>query len=85
MCIAQLVEYIQYHPSKSVEPENLHTIGYSVGAHMLGLVSNHLAKGRLGRITGKLITLLAIAFRTFNTPFAPLGVGFVEKLIYMFL
>lgn len=52
MCITQLVEYIQYHPVKPVPPEKIHTIGYSVGAHILGLVANHLTEGKLGRITG---------------------------------
>ncbi|XP_061383177.1 pancreatic lipase-related protein 2-like [Danaus plexippus] len=51
-CITQLVEYLQYHPKKAVPPEKIHTIGYSVGAHILGLVANHLSEGKLGRITG---------------------------------
>ncbi|CAG9129225.1 unnamed protein product [Plutella xylostella] len=34
-------------PSKRVAPEQIHTIGYSVGAHILGLVANHLAEGNL--------------------------------------
>lgn len=52
LCIAQLVEYLQYHPLKSIQPEEIHTIGYSVGAHILGLVANNLSSGKLGRITG---------------------------------
>lgn len=52
LCIAQLVEYLQYHPVKPYPPEKLHTIGYSVGAHILGLSANYLANGKLGRITG---------------------------------
>jgi pancreatic lipase-related protein 1 len=52
MCIAQLVNYLHYHPVKPVAPEQLHTIGYSVGAHILGLVANHVTDGKLGRITG---------------------------------
>ncbi|KAJ0175557.1 hypothetical protein K1T71_008716 [Dendrolimus kikuchii] len=52
LCIAQLVEYLQYHPVKSIQPEEIHTIGYSVGAHILGLVANNLSSGKLGRITG---------------------------------
>nr|CAB3516746.1 unnamed protein product [Spodoptera littoralis] len=35
LCITQLIEYLQNHPVKSVPPEKLHTIGYSVGAHIL--------------------------------------------------
>ncbi|CAH1646645.1 unnamed protein product [Spodoptera littoralis] len=53
LCITQLIEYLQNHPVKSVPPEKLHTIGYSVGAHILGLVANYLHEGKLGRITGK--------------------------------
>ncbi|XP_026752296.1 pancreatic lipase-related protein 2 isoform X1 [Galleria mellonella] len=52
LCIAQLVEYLQYHPVKPVPPEKIHTIGYSVGAHILGLVANYISDGKLGRITG---------------------------------
>ncbi|XP_022814753.1 phospholipase A1 member A-like [Spodoptera litura] len=52
LCITQLIEYLQNHPVKSVPPEKLHTIGYSVGAHILGLVANYLHEGKLGRITG---------------------------------
>ncbi|KPI92846.1 Phospholipase A1 member A [Papilio xuthus] len=50
-CLSQ-VDYLQYHPKKAVAPERIHTIGYSVGAHILGLVANHLTDGKLGRITG---------------------------------
>lgn len=52
LCIAQLIEYIQYHPTKPVPPEKMHTIGYSVGAHILGLAANYISEGKIGRITG---------------------------------
>lgn len=50
-CIAQLVDYLAIHP-RGVQPDELHLIGYSVGAHMAGLVANHISFGKLGRITG---------------------------------
>ena len=51
-CIAQLVDYLSNHP-RGVSPDELHLIGYSVGAHIAGLVANYLDKGKLGRITGE--------------------------------
>lgn len=53
LCVAQLVKYMANHP-RGVPPDSLHLIGYSVGAHIAGLVSNHLkpSEGKLGRITG---------------------------------
>lgn len=53
LCIAQLVKYIAHHP-RGVAPDYMHLIGYSVGAHLAGLVANHItpAEGKLGRITG---------------------------------
>jgi hypothetical protein len=51
-CIAQLVDYVARHP-RGVPPDVLHLIGYSVGAHIAGLVANYLTTGKLGRITGK--------------------------------
>lgn len=53
LCVAQLVKYIANHP-RGVPPDSLHLIGYSVGAHIAGLVANQLkpAEGKLGRITG---------------------------------
>ena len=51
-CIAQFVQYLANHP-RGVPPDVLHLIGYSVGAHIAGLVANYLNQGKLGRITGK--------------------------------
>lgn len=53
LCIAQLVKYIAQHP-RGVRPDSMHFIGYSVGAHIAGLISNHITpeEGKLGRITG---------------------------------
>lgn len=53
VCIGQLVKYILNHP-RGVRPDDMHLIGYSVGAHIAGLVANHLSpkEGKLGRITG---------------------------------
>lgn len=51
--MAQLVKYLGRHP-RGVKPDDLHFIGYSVGAHIAGLVANYLKpeEGKLGRITG---------------------------------
>lgn len=53
LCISQLVKYISNHP-RGVPPDKMHFIGYSVGAHIAGLVANYLKpeEGKLGRITG---------------------------------
>lgn len=53
LCISQMVKYLLNHP-RGVQPENLHVIGYSVGAHIAGLLANYLPPedGKLGRITG---------------------------------
>lgn len=50
-CIAQLVRYIRDHP-KGTRVESLHVLGYSVGAHIAGLIANYLPNNKLGRITG---------------------------------
>lgn len=41
LCIAQLVKYISSHP-RGIPPDSMHLIGYSVGAHIAGLIANHL-------------------------------------------
>lgn len=54
-CIAQLIHYLAQHP-RGLRADDLHVIGYSVGAHIGGLVANYLdpvKDGKLGRITGK--------------------------------
>lgn len=53
LCIAQVVKYVSQHP-RGVPPDDMHLIGYSVGAHIAGLVANHIKpeEGKLGRITG---------------------------------
>lgn len=53
-CIAHLIRYLTQHP-RGVRADHLHLIGYSVGAHISGLVANYLDPindGKLGRITG---------------------------------
>lgn len=52
MCVAQMVKYISKHP-RGVLPDFMHFIGYSVGAHIAGLVANFLRpeEGKIGRIT----------------------------------
>ncbi|XP_050541855.1 pancreatic lipase-related protein 2-like [Daktulosphaira vitifoliae] len=51
MCIAQLVNYLASHP-RGVQPDKLHFMGYSAGAHIAGLTSNFVDNGKIGRITG---------------------------------
>ncbi|KAG5309423.1 LIPR2 protein, partial [Acromyrmex insinuator] len=50
-CIAQLVKYLKNHP-RGTRAENIHVLGYSVGAHIGGLIANYLPNDKLGRITG---------------------------------
>ncbi|KAG8041755.1 hypothetical protein G9C98_007059 [Cotesia typhae] len=50
-CIAQLVRYLRDHP-RGIPVASIHVLGYSVGAHIAGLVANHLPNDKLGRITG---------------------------------
>ncbi|CAG5099699.1 Similar to pla1a: Phospholipase A1 member A (Danio rerio) [Cotesia congregata] len=50
-CIAQLVRYLRDHP-RGIPAASIHMLGYSVGAHIAGLVANHLPDDKLGRITG---------------------------------
>lgn len=50
-CIAQLVNYLRDHP-RGTRVENIHVLGYSVGAHIGGLIANYLPNDKLGRITG---------------------------------
>lgn len=52
LCISQLVKYLARHP-RGIRPDDIHFIGYSVGAHIAGLVANYLKpeEGKIGRIT----------------------------------
>ncbi|XP_077287016.1 phospholipase A1 member A [Arctopsyche grandis] len=78
-CIAQLVEYLQYHP-KGVQPDRLHLIGYSVGAHIAGLVANHLESGKLGRITGLDPTIVFYMGNNRSRDLDPSDANFVDVL-----
>ncbi|XP_011139807.1 pancreatic lipase-related protein 2 isoform X2 [Harpegnathos saltator] len=49
-CVAQLVKYLRDHP-RGTRVENIHVLGYSVGAHIAGLIANYLPDDKLGRIT----------------------------------
>lgn len=54
-CIAQLIRYLSTHP-RGIKADDIHIVGYSVGAHMAGVVANYLdpkIDGKLGRITGE--------------------------------
>ena len=52
--IAKLIDYLSRHP-RGIKANQIHIIGYSVGAHIGGLVANYLnlnQHGKLARITG---------------------------------
>ena len=53
LCVSQLIKYILNHP-RGIPPDYMHFIGYSIGAHIAGLVANNLSpkEGKIGRITG---------------------------------
>lgn len=56
-CVAQLINYLSRH-QRGLKADYLHLIGYSVGAHIAGLVANYLSPakdGHLGRITGNVL------------------------------
>ncbi|OAD52787.1 Phospholipase A1 member A [Eufriesea mexicana] len=44
------LRYLRDHP-RGTRVENIHVLGYSVGAHIAGLIANYLPDDRLGRIT----------------------------------
>ncbi|KAK3919215.1 Pancreatic lipase-related protein 2, partial [Frankliniella fusca] len=58
LCVSQLVTYVGTTTASAtgtrVPPDRFHLIGYSIGAHIAGLVANYIERdqGKLGRITG---------------------------------
>lgn len=54
LCVSQLVNFVGTTTKDLVAPDRFHLIGYSIGAHIAGLVANYIDrdKGKLGRITG---------------------------------
>lgn len=81
LCIAQLVKYIAKHP-RGVAPDYMHFIGYSVGAHMSGLVANYLTpqEGKIGRITGLDPTIFVYAGSNNSRDLDPSDAHFVDIL-----
>ncbi|KAJ9581263.1 hypothetical protein L9F63_023560, partial [Diploptera punctata] len=78
-CIAQFVEYLANHP-RGVPPDSLHLIGYSVGAHIAGLVANYLNKGKLGRITGLDPTILFYMGNNRSRDLDPTDAHFIDVI-----
>ena len=81
LCISQLVKYIARHP-RGVAPDYMHFIGYSVGAHMSGLVANYLkpSEGKIGRITGLDPTIFVYAGSNNSKDLDPSDAHFVDIL-----
>ncbi|EAA12397.4 AGAP007991-PA, partial [Anopheles gambiae str. PEST] len=79
LCVSQLVKYIANHP-RGVPPDDMHLIGYSVGAHIAGLVANYLtpAEGKLGRITGLDPTIFFYAGSNNSRDLDPSDAHFVD-------
>ncbi|XP_044732218.1 inactive pancreatic lipase-related protein 1-like [Chrysoperla carnea] len=81
-CIAQLIMYLKRHP-RGVQPEELHLIGYSVGAHIAGLVANYLDEethGKLGRITGLDPTIIFYMGNNRSRDLDPTDAHFVDVI-----
>lgn len=81
LCISQLVKYLGRHP-RGVRPDNMHFIGYSVGAHIAGLVANYLkpSEGKLGRITALDPTIFFHAASNNSRDLDPSDAHFVDVL-----
>ncbi|XP_070509269.1 lipase member H [Chironomus tepperi] len=81
LCIAQLIKYIAHHP-RGVAPDYMHFIGYSVGAHLAGLVSNYIkpSEGKIGRITGLDPTIFVYAGSNNSRDLDPSDAHFVDIL-----
>lgn len=81
LCIAQLIKYIAAHP-RGIAPDYMHFIGYSVGAHLSGLVANYLTKeeGKIGRITGLDPTIFVYAGTNNSRDLDPTDAHFVDIL-----
>lgn len=86
LCVAQLVKYIARHP-RGVPPDYMHFIGYSVGAHIAGLVANHLKpeEGKIGRITGLDPTIFFYAGSNNTRDLDPSDAHFVDGKKLCFL
>lgn len=81
LCISQLIHYITRHP-RGVSPDYMHFIGYSVGAHISGLVANYIkpSEGKIGRITGLDPTIFVYAGSNNSKDLDPSDAHFVDIL-----
>nr|CAD7451865.1 unnamed protein product [Timema tahoe] len=78
-CVAQLVDYIAEHP-RGVPTNKFHLIGYSIGAHVAGLVANYVTTGKLGRITGLDPTILIYMGNNRSRDLDPTDANFVDVI-----
>ncbi|XP_017780436.1 PREDICTED: pancreatic lipase-related protein 2 [Nicrophorus vespilloides] len=82
LCVAHLVRYLTQHP-RGTRADRLHLIGYSVGAHISGLVANYLEShidGKLGRITGLDPTIVFYSGQNKSRDLDPSDAHFVDIL-----
>ncbi|KAL9929608.1 pancreatic lipase-related protein 2 isoform 2-T2 [Glossina fuscipes fuscipes] len=81
LCISQLIKYLARHP-RGVQPIDLHLIGYSVGAHIAGLVANYLRPdgAKMGRITALDPTIFFYAGSNNSKDLDPSDANFVDVL-----
>lgn len=82
LCVAHLVKYLGRHP-RGVRAEDVHVIGYSIGAHIAGLVANFLdpeQDGKLGRITGLDPTIVFYSGHNKSRDLDPDDAHFVDVL-----
>uniref|UniRef100_A0A146LBX8 Pancreatic lipase-related protein 1 n=1 Tax=Lygus hesperus TaxID=30085 RepID=A0A146LBX8_LYGHE len=78
-CIAQMVYYLSQHP-RGVQPEKLHLMGYSIGAHIAGLTANYIDGAKLGRITGLDPTIIFYMGNNRSHDLDPSDANFVDVI-----
>lgn len=61
-CTAQFYSHLTYNGASALK---IHCVGHSLGAHICGMISNHLSY-KMHKIIGKLCALLIARFITFH-------------------